>query len=133
MRLSASEFLHAVGKSAQQAFSKDIQLNIASASGTLSNDVSMPLALIFNELLTNAAKHAFNGDAKGTITVGLKETDREMVLWVEDEGVGFDYKPNGKRSSGLGLVHGLTRQLRGTFEVERGIGARCIVRFPTHR
>jgi PAS domain S-box-containing protein len=133
MRLSASEFLHAVGKSAQQAFSKDIQLNIAAASGTLSNDVSMPLALIFNELLTNAAKHAFNGDAKGTITVGLKETDREMVLWVEDEGVGFDYKPNGKRSSGLGLVHGLTRQLRGTFEVERGNGARCIVRFPAHR
>jgi PAS domain S-box-containing protein len=132
-RFSASEFLHAVGKSAQQAFSKDIRLNIASASGTLSNDVSMPLALILNELLTNAVKHGVNGEGRGTITVGLKEMDQKMVLWVEDEGVGFDYKPNGRRSSGLGLVNGLARQLRGTFEVERGLGARCIVRFPAHR
>jgi two-component sensor histidine kinase len=34
-----------------------------------------------------------------------------------------------KRSSGLGLVGGLARQLSGTFEVRRGKGARCIVKF----
>ena len=27
----------------------------------------------------------------------------------------------------------LARQLNGTFEVERGLGARCIVRFPDPR
>ena len=35
-----------------------ITLRIEASSGHLSNDVSMPLALILNELLTNAAKHA---------------------------------------------------------------------------
>jgi PAS domain S-box-containing protein len=129
----ASEFLHAVGKSAQQAFGKDITVKIEQASGYLSNDVSMPLALILNELLTNAAKHGVNGRGEGTITVGLREADKEMVLWVEDDGRGFEYEPNGRRSSGLGLVSGLTRQLRGTLEVERGSGARCIVRFPATR
>jgi PAS domain S-box-containing protein len=128
---SASEFLHAVGKSAQLPWSKDISLKVEAASGYLSNDVSMPLALILNELLTNAAKYGVNGHG-GSISVGLKEADTEMVLWVEDDGPGYEYRPNGKRSSGLGLVRGLARQLGGTFEVERGIGARCIVRFPIY-
>jgi two-component sensor histidine kinase len=93
----------------------------------------MPLALILNELLTNAAKHGVNGRGEGTITIGLEEAEGEMVLWVEDDGPGFTYKANGRRSSGLGLVTGLTRQLGGTFEIERGVGARCIVCFPTNR
>jgi PAS domain S-box-containing protein len=130
---NASEFLHAVGKSAQQAFDRDIALKVEEATGYLPNDVSMPLALILNELLTNAAKYGVNGRGEGTITLGLREIDQQMVLWVEDEGPGYDYKPNGRRASGLGLVSGLVRHLRGTFEVERGIGARCIVRFPLCR
>jgi PAS domain S-box-containing protein len=130
---SASDFLHAVCKSAQQAFDNSVKLKIEAASGWLANDVSMPLALILNELLTNAAKHGAGIEGETTITVGLRAAGSEMVLWVEDEGPGFDYRPNGaRRSSGLGLVTGLTRQIQGAFEVERGVGARCIVRFPMH-
>jgi len=129
---SASEFLHAVCKSAQLAFDNSVKLKIEACSGFLPNDVSMPLALILNELLTNAAKHA-RKDSETAVTIGLRTADREMVLWVEDDGPGFAYRPNGgRRSSGLGLVAGLTKQIQGTFEVERGVGARCIVRFPAH-
>jgi PAS domain S-box-containing protein len=129
---NASDFLHAVCKSAGQAFDNHINLRIEASSGYLSNDVSMPLALILNELLTNAAKYGAVGPGETTITVGLRSIGDEMVLWVEDEGSGFDYKPNGgRRSSGLGLVAGLTRQIRGTFAVERGVGARSIIRFPS--
>jgi two-component sensor histidine kinase len=92
----------------------------------------MPLALILNELLTNVAKHAAR-ESETSVTVGLRNAEREMVLWVEDDGPGFDYRSNGRRrSSGLGLVAGLTKQIQGTFEVERGVGTRCIVRFPAH-
>jgi PAS domain S-box-containing protein len=48
-------------KSAQQAFDKDITLKIEETTGYLPNDISMPLALILNELLTNAAKYGVNG------------------------------------------------------------------------
>src|SRR5438874_9275182 len=82
-RFNASEFLHAVGKSAQQAFEKDITLKVEEATGYLPNDVSMPLALILNELLTNAAKYGVNGRGEGTIALGLREINQEMVLWVE--------------------------------------------------
>ena len=127
---SINEFLHAVCASARQAFGKEIAVRIEAEPGHLSNEVSMPLALVLNELLTNAAKHGINGRETGEIFVKLNRANGEIVLAVEDDGPGFDLHETGRRSSGLGLIRGLSRQLRGTFTVERGAGARCIMRFP---
>jgi two-component sensor histidine kinase len=124
----ARDFLEAVCGSARQAFGKDISIIFGRASGKLSNDVAMPLALILNELLTNAVKHGTNG--RGSIRVSLERGANFFVLRVEDDGPGFKLDEVRRRSSGLGLVSGLTRQLDGAFEVERNGGARCIVRFP---
>ncbi|MCX7355354.1 MAG: PAS domain S-box protein [Alphaproteobacteria bacterium] len=124
------EFLHSVCESARQAFGKEIAVNIEDEDGRLSNDVAMPLALILNELMTNAAKHGTNGRGTGKIEVSLRRVGGEIVLRVEDDGPGFDPGDITRRSSGLGLVHGLARQLGGAFAVERGTGARCLVRFP---
>jgi PAS domain S-box-containing protein len=130
---SISEFLHAVCASARQAFGKEIEVRIEVDHGHLPNDVSMPLALILNELLTNAAKHGINGRGTGEIIIALKRVDDQIVLSVVDDGPGFDLRETGRRSSGLGLVTGLAQQLRGTFTVENGAGTRCIVRFPERR
>jgi two-component sensor histidine kinase len=127
---SINDFLHAVCGSASQAFGKEIRLQIDAEGGELPNAVCMPLALILNELLTNAAKHGINGRGTGEIQVRLSHSNDRMVLCVEDDGPGFDLHETGRRSSGLGLVGGLSRQLRGTFAVERGVGARCVVTFP---
>lgn len=126
---SIKEFLRVVCASACQAFGKDVSVRIEADDGRLSNEVSMPLALILNELLTNAAKHGTKGEA-GEITVSLRRSDGQIVLSVDDCGPGFDLHETGRASSGLGLVKGLARQLRGAFTVERGMGARCMVRFP---
>jgi PAS domain S-box-containing protein len=128
-----SEFLHAVCASARQAFAKDIIVRIEADHGYLPNDISMPLALILNELLTNSAKHGINGRGAGEIAVALKRAGDHMLLSVEDDGPGFDLRETGRRSSGLGLVRGLAQQLRGTFKVERTPGARCTVTFAGSR
>ncbi len=130
---SIGEFLDAVCAGARQAFGKEIAIRIEAEPGHLPNDVSMPLALILNELLTNAAKHGINGRGTGEITVRLQRDQNDIVLIVEDDGRGFERHDTGRRSSGLGLIAGLSRQLRGTFTVERGAGARCVVRFPATR
>ena len=129
-RFSIREFLHEVCATARQAFGKEVSISIDADEGYLTNEISMPLALILNELLTNAAKHGINGRGTGEISVALHRENGDMVLSVEDDGSGFDLLATGRRSSGLGLVRGMCRQLRGTFEVERNAGARCIVRFP---
>lgn len=130
---STNEFLQAVCNAAQQAFAGDVKIHVAPGSGDLSNEVSMPLALILNELLTNAVKHGLRGRKHGVIKVQLTRDGDMFALAVEDDGRGYDLKPTGRRSSGLGLVAGLARQLGGGFEVTRGPGARCIVRFPENR
>jgi two-component sensor histidine kinase len=97
-------------------------------SGELDNDNAMPLALILNELLTNAVKHGCNGGGETQIRVGLTKGDG-FELYVEDDGPGFDFQVVKNQSSGLKLVQLLARQLRGHLEVSTKPASRCTVRF----
>ena len=102
------------------------------ASGVLSNDTAMPLALILNELLTNAVKHGTKDSSKESVRVGLTEKDGKFELYVEDGGDGFDLDAVRNGSSGLQLVLGLAGQLRGAFEVTRA-PSRAVLRFAAGR
>jgi two-component sensor histidine kinase len=90
----------------------------------------MPLALIINELLMNAAKYGGNQHGQVTVTVGLSRRAGLYELCVQDEGFGFDLEDPNTHLSGLGLVRTLAQRLGGSFSVERTPGARCTVRFP---
>jgi PAS domain S-box-containing protein len=126
-RFDGPEFLNAVCKTAQHAFPAEIRIDCRADVGALPNDAAMPLALILNELLTNAVKHGMK-DRKGTIQVGLERDGDSLLLYVEDGGPGFDLGAVVRRSSGLQLVQGLARQLRGRFEVRRN-PTRCMIHF----
>jgi PAS domain S-box-containing protein len=126
-QFDGEEFLNAVCKTAQHAFPADIKIECRADVGSMPNDAAMPLALILNELLTNAVKHGMKG-RPGTIQVGLERDGESLLLYVEDEGPGFDMEAVAKRSSGLQLVQGLARQLRGRFETRRN-PARCAIHF----
>ena len=68
-----------------------------------------------NELVTNAIKYAFPGEAKGTVMVTLKRAPGELRLTVADDGQGLDPR---RADSGLGgrLVDGFAQQLGGQIE-----------------
>ncbi|AYM66085.1 PAS domain S-box protein [Agrobacterium fabrum] len=128
-RVSASEFVSAVCNSARQAFSQDVTIHTDVDTDTLPNDATMPLALILNELLTNAVKHGCDPEGKCEIWVALTRVEGDFVLTIRDSGPGYRFENTGRRSSGTGLVSGLVRQLRGSFAVAPGPGAQCTVRF----
>jgi PAS domain S-box-containing protein len=129
-QFEVAELLQSVCEAVQQTLPPRINIVCEkSGSGGLSNEHAMPLALILNELLTNAAKYGFNGKGSGTIRVGLKNDADAFVLSVEDDGPGFDLQSVRLKSSGLRLIDGLARQLRGTFDVTRGPTTRCTLRF----
>jgi two-component sensor histidine kinase len=88
------------------------------------NDIAVPLVLILNELLINAAKYSSGGQIK----VDLRQTNGEMILSVQDQGPGFTLLDTKKKTSGLGLVKGMARQLGAKFEVKNNGGAVCVVR-----
>jgi PAS domain S-box-containing protein len=129
MRFRTGDFLNAVCQTAELSFPPDIKVECGSVSGELDNDFAMPLALILNELLTNAAKHGCGGEGEKIIRVGFKNAEDGMVIYVEDSGPGFDLESVNGYASGLKLVQLLARQLHGCLEVARNPVSRCSVRF----
>jgi two-component sensor histidine kinase len=122
----AQHFLEAVCASASISLGKDVTISCEPSAGRLPTEAAMPLALIVNELVTNAAKYGPNTQGRVTIKVGLTAHSGSYELYVQDDGPGFAFEEVRKRSSGLGLV----AALNGTFAVEQRLGARCMVRFP---
>jgi two-component sensor histidine kinase len=128
--VSGSKFIEAVCANARVFFSKKVSINYAATTGSLPKETAMPLALVLNELLTNAAKHGANDRGRVTINVGLSQRSGSHELYVQDRGPGFNFEEAQGRKSGLGLVTVLAQELKGTFTVERRSGARCTLRFP---
>lgn len=128
-RFKAVQFLNAVCQTAAQAFSANIEVECDLDDVVLSNDMAMPLALIINELVTNAMKHGLHDQEDNKIRVGLVRDPVGLRLFVEDHGRGFDLEAVRQSSSGLRLVEGLARQLRAKFEVTRDPATRCSVTF----
>jgi len=98
----------------------------------LTVDRAIPAGLILNELISNAFKHAFPDGRKGSLSIEGRRSGGSVVLEVRDDGVGMPEgaDPARPKSLGLEIVAILTRQLKGTFEIERGCGALCRVTFP---
>jgi PAS domain S-box-containing protein len=102
-------------------------------------DIALPtrygssLAILVNELVTNAVKHG-----GGKITVSLKVQGNSVHLIVQDEGPGFaaGFSPRTHAHTGVDLIESLSRwDLKGTIEycnrpAEEGGGARVVVVFP---
>jgi PAS domain S-box-containing protein len=101
--------------SVQNEVGGSIVLRTDIASELLPTDRAIPIGLIVNELVTNAAKYAFPGGAGGTVMVTLKRAPGELRLTVSDDGQGLD--PS-RADSGLGgrLVDGFAQQLGGRVE-----------------
>jgi two-component sensor histidine kinase len=128
--VNGRDLVNAVCANARILFGSDISIDCKTARCDVPKEAAMPLALIINELLTNAAKYGGNQHGQVTITVGLSRRPGLYALCVQDEGFGFDLEDPSTRLSGLGLVRALTQRLHGSFSVERTPGARCTVRFP---
>jgi PAS domain S-box-containing protein len=95
-------------------------------------DRAIPLGLILNELITNSLKHAFPGDRKGHIRIGLvSKGGSELRLSVADDGVGvspgFDFQ--NAKSMGLKTVLALVGQLGGEARFSADRGVECSITF----
>lgn len=95
---------------------------------TAGADAATSISIIVNELVTNAIKHAFNGEGSGHVRV-TGRSGAEFELIVADDGGGI--KP-GRAGSGLGskLVESFARQLGATHHVtssDRGTTHRLVI------
>ena len=140
---------HLLGVQAGKPVEMDAYLNllcrkIAAASDLASRNITlavdaqpfgMPidqagrLAIAVNELVANAAEHAFPGERAGTITVRLSTQDAGCpVVSVSDDGCGFRGVRPG--SAGLSFVDRLVCGLGGVLTRLDGVGTEWRIALP---
>jgi len=94
----------------------------------------VPLALILNEAVSNAFKHAFADGRSGAIDIKLTVMDLEAHLTIRDNGMGLPANLVGSSGPGLGLkvVGVFAEQMRGNASMENmaNQGTCFILRFP---
>jgi two-component sensor histidine kinase len=106
-----------------------IETDISVEPHDLPIERAVTIGLILNELLTNAVKYGRPASGMQKVKVDFARKGSQLALIVHDNGPGFDLVETRKRSSGIGLVRGLLRQLSGSLRIERNDGCRCIVNF----
>ena len=82
----------------------------------IATDLAIPLALMVNELITNAAKHAYAGQSGCKIWVCVVREGAAIRVSVRDEGIGLPASFDLTKSKGLGmrLVQAFLQQLEAT-------------------
>lgn len=112
---------------------QDIHCEIRPEEVFLPVDKALPCALVVNEILSNAYKHAFKGRKKGTIEISALHKNDQIRIRVHDDGIGIpaDFDISYANSLGLKLIRTLVQhQLKGSLIIHRHHGTEIIVEFP---
>jgi len=111
----------------------EISTTIKSSSLYLSVDQAIPCALMVNEILTNAYKHAFRGREHGTIEISAFQEDGHMTISIRDDGIGISRDLDTAHTTSLGfkLIRALIQfQLKGSFTINNDRGTEIVAKFP---
>ncbi|HJX56916.1 MAG TPA: histidine kinase dimerization/phosphoacceptor domain -containing protein, partial [Methanoregula sp.] len=111
----------------------EISTIIKSSSLYLSVDQAIPCALMVNEILTNAYKHAFKGREHGTIEISAFQENGHMTISIRDDGIGISRDLDTAHTPSLGfkLIRALIQfQLKGSFTINNDNGTEIVAKFP---
>ncbi|WP_064684183.1 sensor histidine kinase [Rhizobium bangladeshense] len=97
-------------------------------------DRAIQIALLVNELVTNAFKHAYP-DVGGAVCVIARNDGGDIRLEISDGGKGlppeFSSDENGGKSLGMKVVRALVQQLKAELQIEdRRPGTGFVIRLP---
>jgi len=108
----------------------DLELSLRLDPLLLPVEKAVPIALIINEILTNAFKYGLPQSAAPRLAISLQAAG-PIVIDIQDNGPGIDLATwrQHHRSFGRRLVEGLCLQLNGSFDLrkENGTGFRLLV------
>jgi two-component sensor histidine kinase len=112
----------------------EIQSEIEAQDIYLPVDQAIPCALVVNEILSNAFKHAFKGKKHGNLMVSATQVDDHIRIIVRDDGIGIPNDMDVERTTSLGLklIRNLVLQLSGSVTITSDHGTEVIVDFPIH-
>lgn len=110
--LDLGALLHRLGSATAFSMGADergIEVRVAAQTVPVEAGQAVSLALIANELLTNALKYAFAGRSGGCVELTLRRRTGKLLLRVKDNGIGAAPAPGRRTAGGTGLT--LVRRL----------------------
>ncbi len=107
----------------------DVKITLDLEPISIPASAAAPFALVLNELMGNALKHAYPAGQGGVIAIRVARADGAYVLTISDEGCGMC---GADKAFGLTIVGLLCQQLRAGLEIVSGDGpgVRAVVRAP---
>jgi two-component sensor histidine kinase len=115
-QIETGEFIESICNDLRTQFEAAIETDVDPMM--LSVDESVPMAMIVNELVTNAIKYGRRGDEQPWVRVGLKsQGEGRWVLSVDDNGPGVPAQAAKSQSIGMRLIRALAAQMGGTLEI----------------
>lgn len=119
-QLNFKEYLNEIIDHIASSYSNAKTITIKKGITDVNVDISLaiPLALIVNELITNAYKHAFLEKEEGIIEVSLLENNKQVFLTIKDNGAGFDKNIIPDNSIGMDILNGLVDQINGQCTID---------------
>ena len=109
----------------------DIQLHLDLEAVEIPAEKAPPVALMMNELLTNALKHAFAEERPGRLSITVRPDRTHFGIKIVDDGVGMPGQPLSKNSFGKRLIETLARQLNASIAWQPADpGTRIDIRLP---
>ena len=103
----------------------NIQLVCKAEPVEIPTDLAISMALLINELVTNACKYAFPDDRRGTVEVSVSREDHGLRILVSDDGVGK--ADDAREGLGSRIIAGLTAQLDGELKEASDDGGHSVV------
>jgi two-component sensor histidine kinase len=119
--LDLGAYVEQVCKDLDEAVSQlDVQID-ADRGIIVATDRAVSSALIVAELITNAAKYAYKGEAKGKVSVRVTLAGDKVLLTVRDEGSGLPHDFDFQKGTSLGMriITAFTQQLGGEVKMKR--------------
>lgn len=104
--------------------SEQISVNVDADSIFLNINQAIPCALLVNEVITNAYKHAFTHQEKGEIDIKVGEDADKVVVVIKDNGIGISDNIMQETTSSIGmtLIKLLEKQLEGEIRYDNKNG-----------
>lgn len=111
----------------------DVKVSISGTSVMIPSKEATSLALVVNELIQNAIRHAYKGRTGGELSILLDHLSRNVSITIQDDGNGLPPDFNIERDGNLGLtiVRTLVKDdLRGRFSLNGTDRTTARVAFP---
>lgn len=127
------ENISKLARSIENIYSQDntITLGVDVEYIPMNINQAIPCALLVNEVVTNAYKHAFNEQEKGHIEIKLWEKHDMISLKIADNGIGLNKNMHEETATSIGmtLINLLKQQLEADMEFTIQNGTQFELRF----